>query len=60
MKPYVAIYFPDEILQKLKWTRETRLKLSIEKGYLKIEKSDSDEPLYFDFNDLTYEMDEDN
>ena len=56
LKPFVAVYFPDEILNKMKWSRETRLILSVEKGFLKIEKVEDDrETFFFETNELTYE-----
>ena len=59
LKPFVAIYFPDEILKKMKWTRETNLLLSVEKDCLKIVKAGSDrEDDYFVLlGELTYEPD---
>lgn len=59
VKPFIAAYLPDELLKKMDWTKETRLRLSVEKGYLKIEKTDSDEQFYFDSKELTYEIDSD-
>lgn len=57
LKPFVAVYFPVEILNKMKWDRKARLTLSIEKGHLKIYQNDSGEE-YFT-NELVYEPIED-
>jgi hypothetical protein len=56
VKPFIAAYFPDELLTKMGWNKRTRLELTVEKGYLKIIKSESDDPaeLYFDLGELTY------
>ena len=60
IKPFVGVYFPIELLTKMGWTEKTKLKLSVEKGFLKIEKAGNDEEeFYVDFNELRYEPLED-
>jgi hypothetical protein len=55
IKPFVGIYFPVELLNKMGWTKDTRLQMSVEKGFLKIFQTDADqEEFSFDFNELTY------
>lgn len=36
IKPFVGIYFPVELLEKMGWTNKTYLQLSVEDGFLKI------------------------
>lgn len=56
IKPFVGVYFPVELLEKMGWTEKSKLKLSVEKGFLKIEKAGNDEEeFYFDINELKYE-----
>lgn len=56
IKPIVPIYFPTSLLEKVGWTKEDRLVLSVEKGFLKIEKAGSDvEPFFYDIKELTFE-----
>ena len=43
LKPFVAVYFPKEILDKMHWDKKTRLTLSVEKNFLKISKNESRE-----------------
>lgn len=59
IKPFVGVYFPVELLQKMGWTEKTNLVLSVEKGFLKIEKSDNPETIVYDINELVYEPFED-
>ena len=61
LKPFVAAYFPEEILKQIGWTKKDNLKLSIEKGFLKIYKSDAepDSDYFAVTNELTYEPLED-
>lgn len=55
VKPFIAAYFPDELLIKMGWDKKTRLELAVEKGFLKIFKSDSDpEELFYTTNELSY------
>ena len=57
-KPFIAVYFPDELLYEMKWSKDTRLKLVIEKDGLKIKPSDAGEEFYT--NELIYvPLDED-
>ena len=60
LKPFVAIYFPDELMEKMKWTKETNLILSVEKDCLKIKSlGDDREDNYFRLpGELVYEFDE--
>lgn len=56
IKPFVGVYFPVELLQKMGWNEKSKLKLSVEKGFLKIEKAGEDEPEFYpDLGELTYE-----
>lgn len=57
LKPFVAAYIPEEILQKMGWTNKDNLKVSLEKGFLKIYKSDAapDADYFTTTNELTYE-----
>lgn len=34
LMPFVSVYFPVELMEKMKWTKETRLTLSVEKDFL--------------------------
>lgn len=56
LKPFVGIYFPVELLDKMKWSKDTRLILTIEKGYLKIVEREgaAEADLLFDLNELRY------
>jgi hypothetical protein len=36
IKPFVGIYFPVELLEKMGWTSKTYLVLTVEDGFLKI------------------------
>jgi hypothetical protein len=36
IKPFIGIYVPIELLEKMGWTDKTPLTLSVEDGYLKI------------------------
>lgn len=61
VKPFVGVYFPTELLDKMKWDKKTRLTLSVEKDSVKIFKSDNDREDYFiTTRELIYEpIDED-
>ena len=59
VKPLVGIYFPAELLKKMKWTKESRLTLAVEKDGLRIFRDESREPFIYDVNELVYELDED-
>ena len=56
VKPFVGVYFPAELLDKMKWSKDTRLTLSVEKDGVKIFQSAADREDYFTTTrGLTYE-----
>lgn len=60
VKPFVGVYFPAELLEKMKWTKETRLTLSVEKDCVKIFQAEPGREDYFiKTRELTYEPVED-
>lgn len=54
IKPFVGIYFPAELLKKMKWNKETRLTLSVEKDCLKIVRDETRDEFIYDTNELMY------
>lgn len=52
-KPFIAVYFPDELLKEKGWSKDTMLKLVVEKDGLKIKTNDSREIFSFT-NELIY------
>lgn len=54
IKPFVGIYFPAELLAKMKWTKDTRLSLAVEKDGLRIYADESRDPFIYDVNELVY------
>lgn len=59
IKPFVGVYFPVELLDKMNWTKDTRLTLTVEKEGLRIFADENREPFIFDTNELIYEIDDD-
>lgn len=56
IKPFVGVYFPQELLDKMKWSKGDRLTLRVQKDGLKIFKDEADrEPFFYDTHELIYE-----
>ena len=47
VKPFVGVYFPAELLDKMGWKKETQLTLSVEKDCVKIFMAAADREDYF-------------
>ncbi len=60
VKPFVGVYFPAELLEKMKWTKETQLTLSVEKDCVKIfQAAPGREDYFITTRELIYEPVED-
>ena len=46
IKPFIGIYFPAELLEKMKWTENTQLTLAVENGFLKIYQDKEREEIF--------------
>lgn len=56
-KPFLSVYFPEEILNKLGWDINTKIMAVVEKGTMTIIKNEDDQELLYT-NELTYTTDE--
>lgn len=59
IKPFVGVYFPVELLNKMGWAKDTKLTLTVEKDVLKIYKAEDGREEFFFTNELIYQIDED-
>lgn len=62
LKTHAMAYIPEELLAEMGWSRESRLVITVEKGYLRIDKTEGEiDENYFNLpGELRYEMDEEN